>query len=247
MELMSFTGIVEHIYRLCNVPDVNMFNSIVKLVLSALLGSVIGYERKSKGQIAGVGTFALISSGATLAMILSIYIPQEYLGLKNGDPGRIAAQVITGIGFLGAGTIIRMKGTIKGLTTAAGIWLIAMIGMTVGAGLYLVGIVATALMLLVLVGVTDYEHRVNISWRNKVVKIDFSHIDYLDLEGAKAVLLSHKIRIADVFITQDFAAKTASVSFVVLVRSNADILCVFRDFRNMAGIKSVTFDSDFKI
>ena len=80
------------------------------MLLSLALGGAIGYERKRKGQIAGVRTFALISMGATLAMILSIYVPQEYLGLKNGDPARIAAQVITGIGFLGAGAIIQMKG-----------------------------------------------------------------------------------------------------------------------------------------
>ena len=90
--------------------EITTLGSIFKMLLSLALGGAIGYERKRKGQIAGVRTFALISMGATLAMILSIYVPQEYLGLKNGDPARIAAQVITGIGFLGAGAIIQMKG-----------------------------------------------------------------------------------------------------------------------------------------
>ena len=106
------------------------------MVLSMLLGAVVGFERKRKGQTAGVRTFSLISMGATLAMLLSIYVPQEYMGLKNGDPGRIAAQVITGIGFLGAGAIIQMKGSVRGLTTAAGIWMVAIIGMAVGVGMY---------------------------------------------------------------------------------------------------------------
>lgn len=108
-----------------NAPEVNALNSVFKLLLSMLLGCAVGMERKRKGQIAGLRTFALIAMGATLAMILSIYVPQVYLGLKNGDPGRIAAQVITGIGFLGAGAIIQSKGSVRGLTTAASIWIVA--------------------------------------------------------------------------------------------------------------------------
>ena len=118
--------------------DVNAVNAVFKLTMSLILGCIVGLERKRKGQIAGLRTFALISMGATLAMILSVYIPQEYMGLKNGDPGRVAAQVITGVGFLGAGAIIQMKGSVRGLTTAAGIWMVATIGMAVGVGMYFV-------------------------------------------------------------------------------------------------------------
>ena len=117
-------------------PDVTLWGSLFKLVLSLLLGSLIGFERRLKGQIAGLRTFALIAMGATLAMLISIYIPQVYLGLKNGDPGRIAAQVVSGVGFLGAGAIIQMKGSVRGLTTAAGIWMTACIGLAVGAFSY---------------------------------------------------------------------------------------------------------------
>ena len=132
-----------------NSVEVNGLNSVVKLLISLLLGCSVGLERKRKGQIAGLRTFALISMGATLAMILSIYVPQEYLGLKNGDPGRIAAQVITGIGFLGAGAIIQGKGSVRGLTTAAGIWATAGVGMAAGAGLYVVAVGATILIIAV--------------------------------------------------------------------------------------------------
>ena len=127
-----------------NAVEITTTSAVVRLALSLILGSLVGMERKRKGQIAGIRTFALISMGATLAMILSIYVPQEYMGLKNGDPGRIAAQVITGIGFLGAGAIIQMKGSVRGLTTAAGIWMVATIGMTIGVGLYILAFVATA-------------------------------------------------------------------------------------------------------
>ena len=138
-----FTDYWNNILSQINGIEVTTISSIFKLLLSMLLGSIVGFERKRKGQTAGVRTFALISMGATLAMLLSIYVPQEYLGLKNGDPGRIAAQVLSGIGFLGAGAIIQMKGSVRGLTTAAGIWMVATIGLAVGVGMYLLSIVAT--------------------------------------------------------------------------------------------------------
>ena len=129
---MTLADIWTYLYEEVNSIEVTTVSSLYKLAISLVLGSVVGFERKRKGQTAGIRTFALISMGATLAMILSIYVPQEYMGLKNGDPGRIAAQVITGIGFLGAGAIIQMKGSVRGFTTAAGIWMVSAIGLAVG-------------------------------------------------------------------------------------------------------------------
>ena len=145
--------------QLINDPNVNALGAIFKLLLSLLLGSVVGLERRHKGQIAGMRTFALITMGATLAMLVSIYIPQEYMGLKNGDPGRIAAQVISGIGFLGAGAIIQSKGAVRGLTTAAGIWMSACIGLAVGAGMYMIATIACLLIIFVLMILDSIEKR----------------------------------------------------------------------------------------
>ena len=150
---------INQIYSAIMSPDVTFVGATYKLVLGFLLGAVVGFERRRKGQIAGMRTFALISMGATLAMLVSIYIPQEYLGLKNGDPGRIAAQVISGVGFLGAGAIIQMKGSVRGLTTAAGIWITACIGLAVGAGMYMIATVTTLLIIFVLVNIERLEMR----------------------------------------------------------------------------------------
>ena len=121
---------LEYLLDQINDPNINTIGSIFKLLLSLTLGAIVGLERRHKGQIAGMRTFALITMGAALAMIVSIYIPQLYFGeTENGDPERIAAQVISGIGFLGAGAIIQMKGSVRGLTTAAGIWVSACIGL----------------------------------------------------------------------------------------------------------------------
>ena len=160
----------EYVCDSINSIEVNTLGSIYKLLLSMVLGAVIGYERKRKGQTAGVRTFSLIAMGATLAMILSIYVPQEYMGLKNGDPGRIAAQVVTGIGFLGAGATIQMKGSVRGLTTAAGIWMVAALGMAVGVGMYILATVATLLILFILVHLERIERRLSVGSESRIIR-----------------------------------------------------------------------------
>lgn len=154
-----------------NSTEVNLGNATYRLVVAMVLGTLVGAERKRKGQIAGVRTFALISMGACLAMLLSIYVPQVYLGLKNGDPGRIAAQVITGVGFLGGGAMIHMKGSVRGLTTAAGIWMTAAIGMAVGVGMYWCSIIATLMILVTLVLFEAYEQRYNMGQENRALRL----------------------------------------------------------------------------
>ena len=193
---------MDEILNLFQSDDVNALNAVFKLTLSLLLGCVVGLERKRKGQIAGLRTFALISMGATLAMILSIYIPQEYMGLKNGDPGRVAAQVITGVGFLGAGAIIQMKGSVRGLTTAAGIWMVATIGMAVGVGMYLVSVIATLLIIFILVTLERYEHKLNIGQESKIVRVKVKGIlgtqsDY------SAIFARHAIHVSDEYLKFD--------------------------------------------
>ena len=233
MEIASLSGIISSALSACESPEVNLSNATLRLLLSAALGCAVGYERKSRGQIAGVGTFALISAGAALAMILSVYIPQEYIGLKNGDPGRIAAQVITGIGFLGAGAIIRMKGTIKGLTTAAGIWMMAMVGMSVGSGMYLVGIIATLIMIAILTGVSDYEQRVNIGWKTKTLKIVVAETD-INISLIQQTILNKHIRIVDTFMKQDFSENSTTISMITLVKANLDMTTMFAKLKALA-------------
>ena len=97
---------MQQFWDVINGVELNSTTAVVRIVLSLVLGSLVGIERKRKGQMAGLRTFSLISMGACIAMMLSIYVCQETVGLLRGDPSRIAAQVISGIGLLGAGTII---------------------------------------------------------------------------------------------------------------------------------------------
>jgi putative Mg2+ transporter-C (MgtC) family protein len=124
---------------------------ILRILLGALLGAVIGFERERDNQPAGLRTHMILVVGATLAMVLSINL--GYLYARPGtpaDPARLAAQVISGIGFLGAGAILRYGFNVKGLTTATSLWTMAIVGLAVGAGYYLIGVVTTAIMLVVL-------------------------------------------------------------------------------------------------
>jgi putative Mg2+ transporter-C (MgtC) family protein len=121
------------------------FDLLGALTLSVLLGGAVGLERELRGKPAGLRTNILICVGATLFTQLSIVIPGG-----NGDPGRIAAQIVTGVGFLGAGTILHTRGTVQGLTSAATIWLVAAIGVAVGAGALFEATGATLLVLVVL-------------------------------------------------------------------------------------------------
>ncbi|NLO21997.1 MAG: MgtC/SapB family protein [Syntrophomonadaceae bacterium] len=136
-----------------------IYEIVFKLALAGVLGGLIGLERESLSRPAGLRTYTLVCIGSTLAMIVSIDIYLQYYQTVNADPGRIAAQVISGIGFLGAGTIMREGASVQGLTTAAGLWVVACIGLAVGAGLYVPAIATTIMILFVLIYFIKFEAR----------------------------------------------------------------------------------------
>lgn len=117
---------------------------VLRLLLAAVLGALIGFQRSRAGKHAGTRTLGLISVGAALFSVISI------LSFEGGDPSRIAAGVVTGIGFLGAGAILHQHGGVEGLTTAATIWVAAGIGLAAGAGLYIIAPVVTVIALVLL-------------------------------------------------------------------------------------------------
>lgn len=232
-------GLFEQIYNDITGIEVNTSSAIFRLLLSMALGSIVGYERKTKGQTAGIRTFALISMGATLAMLISIYVPQEYLGLKNGDPGRIAAQVLSGIGFLGAGAIIQMKGSVRGLTTAAGIWIVATIGLAVGVGLYTLSIVATALIMVVLVQVEKFEHRKNMGAQSRIIRMKIDGI-IEDINPYKSELLKENVTLVNVYVEYDYAEKFTNLNLFVLSKDSTDFIVLFKSLSSINSTRSIT-------
>jgi putative Mg2+ transporter-C (MgtC) family protein len=130
----------------------------LKLVVSIIAGGAIGFERQISGKPAGLRTNILICVGSALLMDLSIHVGEVWGQGPVGDPARLAAQVVTGIGFIGAGTIMQGAGTVTGLTSAATIWVVAAIGLTAGAGFAVEALGATVAVMLVLAGLGRLEH-----------------------------------------------------------------------------------------
>lgn len=129
---------------------------LFRLTLAVILGGSIGWERQHSGKPAGLRTNVLICLGA--ALLTDISMRMASMGGPTADPGRISAQIVTGMGFLGAGTIIQARGTVMGLTTAATLWVVAAIGMAVGSGAYVEATGTTVLVLIVLLPLRAVEH-----------------------------------------------------------------------------------------
>jgi putative Mg2+ transporter-C (MgtC) family protein len=132
------------------LSDVLHLDVLLQLGLAVLLGGAIGLERELAGKPAGLRTNILICVGAMLFTLMSVRL--SFQGPANGDPTRIAAQIATGVGFIGAGTILHARGAVTGLTSAATIWVVAAIGIAVGAGAYVDALETTALVMVVLYG-----------------------------------------------------------------------------------------------
>lgn len=224
--------------------EVSVSSALLKLLLSMVLGALVGLERRHKGQTAGMRTFALICMGATLAMLVSIYIPQRlFENTANGDPGRIAAQVISGIGFLGAGAIIQMKGSVRGLTTAAGMWMTASIGLAVGAGMYVVAITAAVAIILVLTMLEQAEKHLFKGKEQKIVRLKVNHI-VTDASAYRACFDAHKVHISDEFFRYDYTLGTTTINFMVRSMDKTDFIAMFDRIHALGDVLSLTLTNE---
>lgn len=167
-----------------------------KLVLAVFMGGAIGLERQIAGKASGLRTNILICLGSALIMDLSMNLGMSFGDVRVGDPGRIAAQVVTGIGFIGAGTIMQSRGAITGLTSAATIWMVAAIGLTVGAGFFVEAIGATVLVMLVLAGLGNLEYRLLRIQRKRDCTIRTK--PGIELDWLKTALFSDGLRVTKV-------------------------------------------------
>ncbi|GEP00433.1 MgtC/SapB family protein [Methylobacterium haplocladii] len=200
---------------------------VARLVLAGALGSVIGFERERLLWAAGLRTHMLVCVGACLIMLVSAFGFADVLGQKNVvlDPSRVAAQVVSGIGFLGAGTILLRGEVVKGLTTAASLWAVAAIGLAIGGGLYVPAIATTVIVIGILAGVKPIEE----SWRGRMqtrelhltVKRGGLTIDTLqEVAGARA----SRVRQFVVRPGETDDEEDVTVSFVRLSQTSVDAI-----------------------
>lgn len=170
----------------------------IRLVVASLLGAVIGIERERKDWAAGMRTHMMVCVGSALAMIVSAYGFSDILlaDSVNLDPSRIAAQVISGIGFIGAGTILFLKqGIIRGLTTASGLWTVAAIGLAVGAGMYYAGGITTSLAVTILWVLQPLEKRLSRKFHQRNIRIA------TDAEASPSRILKRILHLDDVDVS----------------------------------------------
>ena len=167
----------------------SVYEVAIRLALAVVVGGLIGYEREFKNRPAGFRTHILVCLGAAITSMIQLYSVQdatnmiiqhpELANAMKVDIGRLGAQVITGVGFLGAGTIIHEKGSIKGLTTAASIWTVACVGLAVGLGYYTLTILSTIVVFIVLVFLKTFESRF---FKNtNVLKLEIQYINKKDM------------------------------------------------------------------
>ncbi len=209
----------------------------IRLLLSCVLGGLIGYEREAQHKSAGLRTHILVSIGSCLIMILSIKIYLSVQGLTNADPARLAAQVVSGIGFLGAGSIIKEGPTVKGLTTAASLWVVSGVGLAIGAGYYIEALMSTGLVFLTLTILSRIEKKDH-QYIKRITVMTVDRPGQIGKIGSE--LGKYGIGIQDITIDQhnDMLMITFIVNISQSVRTN-DITI---DMLGIEGVTSVNVD-----
>ncbi len=208
----------------------------LRLVISALLGMVVGYERERRDQPAGLRTHMVLSIGAALAMTVSINLSLQYH--SNADPARLAAQVVSGVGFLGAGAILRYGISIKGLTTAASLWTVAMVGLAVGAGYYVGGISAMLLVILTLTVLNVVEKRLLPTYNAVHVRVEASDRPGV-MDEVETVLRRREKRAITFGLERDLVGQSAVVEAEVHLwhaETSDDLLT---DLTGIEGVRNV--------
>jgi len=173
------------------------FDIMLRLILAAGLGAALGIEREVRGHQAGVRTHMLVALGSAVFTVMSIYGFPQVAGSAPSDPSRISAQIVTGIGFLGAGAIVKYGTNVRGLTTAASLWVVASVGLAAGAGAYFLAAAGAAIALLALWPLQILVSKLRLSGGRLIrLELDLEKLDAF--AGVSQVLLSHHIEIVTV-------------------------------------------------
>jgi len=210
----------------------------LRLLLAAVLGAVVGLERERQGQPAGLRTHTILAIGSTLAMTISINIAMQFRPLvPNGDPARLAAQVVSGIGFLGAGAILRYGTSIKGLTTATSLWTIAIVGLAVGAGHYISGVTATFLLLAILVLLNIIEKKFIRTYTTVSLSIE-AHDRVGLLDEIKDMLKQEGKKVISTTVGRDLVNKTMSITIILKTLEEEPMESLVAGLSILEGIRS---------
>jgi putative Mg2+ transporter-C (MgtC) family protein len=222
---------------------ISQYEMVLRLLLGAVIGGIIGYERQVHGRPAGFRTHILVCVACVLLMNASGYY--HSLGVSEpaylrADPGRIAAGAITGVGFIGAGVVLRTGFSIQGLTTAATIWMVSAIGLAVGEGLYLAGIVTTGITMFALVVLRKVESRMPKLYSRVLTIVTGDNVEEDDII---AVLTKHDVHISNVDYEQCSISETTTYNYAVSFYNKKLIKSILGELSSLADVKRVCVKS----
>ena len=215
------------------IPELEI---IIRLGIAAALGMLVGFERERQNQPAGLRTHTILAIGSCLAMTISINIAMQFTAfVPNGDPGRLAAQVISGIGFLGAGAILRYGTSVKGLTTATSLWTIAVVGLAIGAGHYVAGLATTAMLLIILVLLNVLEKKWIHSYETVNIYVS-AHANPALVEDLLDLFSKMKKKVLSVTVENDITTNMHSVTLVVKTMEKDPMIDIRDGLKTIAGV-----------
>ena len=219
------------------VREVTCIAIAVRIAVAVVLGGIIGLERGLKNRPAGLRTYMLVCVGACLIMVTNQYIYQAF---GTGDPVRMGAQVVSGVGFLGAGTIVVTKrNQIKGLTTAAGLWAAAAVGLSVGIGLYEAAVIGGAVVFVVLSLIHSWDNKMR--QNSKMVEIYVELTRAINLGDFLRRIRELDLEIESIQTEQESAVEEGKRSYIIMLKAkrkrNHEIL--FQSIRDIEGIAYV--------
>jgi putative Mg2+ transporter-C (MgtC) family protein len=222
---------------------ISQYEMVLRILLGAVIGGIIGYERQVHGRPAGFRTHILVCVACVLLMNASGYY--HSLGVSEpaylrADPGRIAAGAITGVGFIGAGVVLRTGFSIQGLTTAATIWMVSAIGLAVGEGLYLAGIVTTGITMFALVVLRRIESRMPKLYSRVLTIVTGDNVEEDDII---AVLTKHDVHISNVDYEQCSISETTTYNYAVSFYNKKLIKSILGELSSLADVKRVCVKS----
>jgi putative Mg2+ transporter-C (MgtC) family protein len=211
----------------------------LRLLTATALAGLVGLDREHREHSAGLRTHALVGMSACLLMIASAFGFADILGTPHVelDPSRIAAQIVSGIGFLGAGAIIARGSLVRGLTTAASVWSVAAIGLTVGGGLYVAAFIATGISLLLLVVLRPVERRLDQHWRKQAVSATYDP-KTASLDELLTALGKANLHVLELKIDKTTDGLTNQVQITLEERGGALLQNALQALTSVPGVKS---------
>ncbi len=226
-------------YNLFSIFYSNFYIFVLfRLILACVLEGIIGYERENTNRPAGFRTHILVCVGAALVMVTSEYIFEKYRYQTNIDPARLGAQVISGIGFLGAGTIIREGASVRGLTTAASLWAVSCVGIAAGIGFYEGALFAAIIIYITLIVLKKLE-----KYFTKKDRLSVLHIKAQNLPGQigaiGTILGKHNITIKKINFATEDDEEEVSIRFLLKIPGTSSRQDVIGDLQGIKGVQKV--------